>query len=260
MKSLKMTLLFILLYFPFNYLLIAQEFNGLAKYKVRLAEDKFDFDASLFFNQKFSKFIYKENDKKKWVVDSDDPMGPIQVVYTDDQGYIVWRSILDPNMYVREFCGSERPEVYLDPIKFDWTLVKEEKEVAGLSCQKATTSFRGREYTVWYTTSIPISVGPWKFNGLPGLIVSVTDNKNDVHIRLVDLNLSASIPDLSNPFQNTTITREKFIECLDSEYEKYYRRNQAIIAQLQAQAQADGDDIEISDGGLSKERKSTELN
>jgi GLPGLI family protein len=47
--------------------------------------------------------------------------------------------------------------------------------VAGYNCRKATCDFRGRHYTAWYTTDIPAGNGPWKFGGLPGLILKVYD-------------------------------------------------------------------------------------
>lgn len=43
--------------------------------------------------------------------------------------------------------------------------------ILGYECHKATTKFRGREWIVWYADAIPMSLGPWKLNGLPGLIL-----------------------------------------------------------------------------------------
>lgn len=54
-----------------------------------------------------------------------------------------------------------------------WKLISEEKEIAGIKCYKAETEFRGRHYTAWYAPSIPVHNGPWKFGGLPGLIIEV---------------------------------------------------------------------------------------
>ena len=58
-----------------------------------------------------------------------------------------------------------------------WKLTNDSKTIKNYTCKKATTTFRGRTYEVWYTEKIPISIGPWKFNGLPGLILSVQDKE-----------------------------------------------------------------------------------
>lgn len=56
-----------------------------------------------------------------------------------------------------------------------WKILNEEKKIKNYQCKKAQITFRGRFYTAWYTEKIPVSSGPWKFNGLPGLILSVSD-------------------------------------------------------------------------------------
>ena len=61
------------------------------------------------------------------------------------------------------------------------------KTVCGYKCHLATCSFRGRDYKAWYTTQLPYPEGPWKFNGLPGLITEVYDTKNHYHFTLVSL-------------------------------------------------------------------------
>ncbi len=57
----------------------------------------------------------------------------------------------------------------------NWKIENENQAIAGYLCQNATCKFRGRDYTAWFTTDIPISNGPWKFGGLPGLILKVYD-------------------------------------------------------------------------------------
>lgn len=46
------------------------------------------------------------------------------------------------------------------------------------NCTKATVAFRGREFIAWFTSEIPVTYGPWKFHGLPGLILEVHDVDN----------------------------------------------------------------------------------
>ncbi len=60
---------------------------------------------------------------------------------------------------------------------FDWQLQRGDSVVCEYPCQKATATFRGRTWTVWYTLDLPYSDGPWKFCGLPGLILYAYDSE-----------------------------------------------------------------------------------
>lgn len=70
---------------------------------------------------------------------------------------------------------------------FLWTLQLDEKEIGNLKVKKATTFYRGRNYTAWYCLEYPIKFGPWKFQGLPGLIVEIYDESNRYHWLLKSL-------------------------------------------------------------------------
>lgn len=58
-----------------------------------------------------------------------------------------------------------------------WTILKDKKKkILGYECLQAKTKFRGREYTAYYTPEIPISAGPFKFFGLPGMILEIGED------------------------------------------------------------------------------------
>ena len=59
-----------------------------------------------------------------------------------------------------------------------WTMYDDEIQHLGYTAKKATTTFRGRNYTAYFTLDIPINDGPWKLFGLPGLILKAeTDDE-----------------------------------------------------------------------------------
>jgi hypothetical protein len=61
-----------------------------------------------------------------------------------------------------------------------WQITHDTASFGGLHCQKATTHFRGRDYTAWFCPDLPLPVGPWKLNGLPGIIIEACDAKKEV--------------------------------------------------------------------------------
>lgn len=70
---------------------------------------------------------------------------------------------------------------------FSWNIKNESKQINGYECKKAVTSFAGRKYVAWFDPEIPISDGPYKFNGLPGLIISIYDTDNHYKFELIGL-------------------------------------------------------------------------
>ncbi|MDD7455246.1 MAG: GLPGLI family protein [Bacteroidales bacterium] len=71
--------------------------------------------------------------------------------------------------------------------QFSWTFESGTRTVMGYECHKAVTKFRGREWTAWYAIDIPFSYGPWKFGGLPGLILAISDGDDLFSYELIGL-------------------------------------------------------------------------
>jgi GLPGLI family protein len=85
-------------------------------------------------------------------------------------------NILTERLFESQFLKNKF-DVIEDTPKFKWVITKDTKFINKYLCKKATTEFRGRKYEVWYTEKIPVSIGPWKFNGLPGLILVAEDKE-----------------------------------------------------------------------------------
>ena len=68
---------------------------------------------------------------------------------------------------------------YNEDLKFDWKIDNQKEKIGAYNAQKATTEYGGRKWTAWFTNDIPLQDGPYKFHGLPGLIVKIGDEGNN---------------------------------------------------------------------------------
>ncbi len=97
----------------------------------------------------------------------DGPACPFEVfVYKDSPDIMSYRTLMGTSVL--------RYELTDEPVT--WNLGDGTETVLGYSCQKATCGFGGRSYTAWYTIDIPVSAGPYRFEGLPGLILKISSD------------------------------------------------------------------------------------
>ena len=88
----------------------------------------------------------------------------------------------------------------------EWKILPETAEIGDYKTQKAQTNFGGRTWFAWFTTDVPFQDGPYKFSGLPGLIVKVEDSKGDYSF---DLKETKKIGALTNLSQGGNIVKVK---------------------------------------------------
>lgn len=103
-----------------------------------------------------------------------------------------------------------------------WHITGNQKLIQNFTCFEATGHFGGRDYTVWFTEQIPTSYGPWKFHGLPGLIVQLEDKLGEVQFYVESLRSFPNERVPYNPFQNASfqiMDRASYVE----EMKQYFR-------------------------------------
>ena len=64
--------------------------------------------------------------------------------------------------------------------KFSWKITKQKKKIGSFECILGISNFRGRKYYAWYAPDIAVYSGPWKLNGLPGMILEAYDEGKNV--------------------------------------------------------------------------------
>ena len=148
-----------------------------------------DSNAYMLFNKEQSYYVTakdsledaKKVSEQKTYLKDDDSGGTIQnglkVSKEGDQVvYHIKKKTMWSNLLYRKQIYIKE----LNPI-INWKIEKERKKIGRFNCKKATANFRGRNYTAWFTTEIPLPFGPWKLNGLPGLILEAYDTNKFVY-------------------------------------------------------------------------------
>ncbi len=143
----------------------------------------------------------------------------------------------------------------------DWKISGDTATFGGLRCQKATGHFRGRDYIVWFCPDLPVHTGPWKLNGLPGVIVDAHDTKNEVvfafdgvekttpslKIQSIADKEEKDIPPIArdlNDDPNLIVPPARLVKTTQKEFDKLYetmRKNPAAFAQAMNAANSHSD-------------------
>lgn len=98
----------------------------------------------------------------------------------------------------------------------DWKIQPDNKEILGFNVQKATGSFAGRNYVAWFAPELPFLDGPYKFSGLPGLILDISDVRNQYHFSLTGFQeLVDSVGKLLNLDNYKTISQQELDQVRD---------------------------------------------
>ena len=99
-----------------------------------------------------------------------------------------------------------------------WKISDETKNIGNFKAQKATANFGGRHWEAWFSTELPFSEGPYKFRGLPGLILELKDNNENYLFSFVgNKNLAKKI---DTTFFLENMNKEKPLLITDQQWKK----------------------------------------
>ncbi len=104
-----------------------------------------------------------------------------------DFRYEIFKNYPKGKITTTDHIPSDRYLYTEDLPLFDWKIAEDTANISGYKVQKATTHFGGREWVAWFSSEIPYSDGPYKFNGLPGLILKIHDTRNHYLFELVSI-------------------------------------------------------------------------
>ncbi len=129
---------------------------------------------------------------------------------------VVYKNLQSNRMVSRQKADNELVIVDDSMSPIDWTIHPDTRRFGKLKAQRATTFTRGRHYTAWFCPQIPISTGPWKLYGLPGLILEAYDATGEVRFEFVALQIPAPSGILIEPprlkLNKPSLTEQVFLK------------------------------------------------
>lgn len=199
-----------------------------------------DFNAYLVFNNTASYYVTKNDslDKGKEFktrYSSEDGMSVRSYLgqLTTQYGNQVYNNRKKDSIYWNQWIDFYVAE---KTPKINWQLKNKTKQIGKFTVHKAVANYRGRSYTAWYALDIPLPYGPWKLQGLPGLILEAYDADKEMYFYFKSIEYpttnSAIITQLKRPkdHPNTWHSLQGFKDRLDDIYEKM-KINSILIAE-----------------------------
>ena len=160
--------------------------------------------------------------KKRWF--------QVSSKFKTNSDYIII-DINNKSLYDKKFY-SATSYYYEEPLpEFEWRVNDEISDtIIGYPCKTAECFFRGRHWKVWFSEDLPMPYGPWKFHGLPGMILKAEDISGAhkfVAEEIVD-NKCQICKYLKEPINYFRTTRERDLE----EHEDYAKNAAAMLVQM----------------------------
>ncbi len=259
----------------FTSLVSAQDFKGIATYKSQrkmeikldstpvnnemqkqinaMLKKQFEKEYTLQFNKNES--LYKEAENL------DKPAGAntsgIEIMFAGDgAGDLLYKNLKE-NRYALERDLLGKIFLIQDTLKQpEWKLEKETKNIGEYTCFKATFKRKIMAMTVnskeepketeqtvtaWYTLQIPVKHGPGNYNGLPGLILEISDGSETILCSRIVMNPKDNFA-IEEPKKGKKVNQEEFDAIMEKKMKEMREQNNSG-------RRGDGNSFEIRIGG-----------
>jgi GLPGLI family protein len=171
--------------------------------------------------------LLADSRKGIWTMPPNKPMISERVIKYPHSGKITYVKTLDEKYFVDQ------------DLKLSWKPINEFKTILHYKAQKATTESGGRKWTAWFTTEVPLQDGPYKFSGLPGLILEIGDQSKSHQFSLKGIrpsDMEIIYPELNN-YKEIKVTYPQYVKVF-----RTYRRNPvaSLVGKIPDQTDSSG--------------------
>lgn len=160
---------------------------------------------TLVFNKEESFYAMKE-----MLALDNDREHKIAILFTRGKEKIYLNTHENKKLWATETYGNFIVESELDD--FDWKITNETKQIMGYQCYKATGLISNKKYpevVAWFTTQIPVNIGPKNYTGLPGLILELEEGQLIYYATKVKLNPKKKIA-INRPIKGEVVSAKQY--------------------------------------------------
>lgn len=218
----------------FNIFMFAQKenvnmsVNYILKYKIDSTSDKYKKENFILFLRP-DKSIYQSITtyvKDSLLSDKKNNETEIRKKYRTQNKYFIISDLKSQKIsFYDELFTNQDKYYYTENLVNDWKLYSETKLLSNIKCQKAEIYKYGRKWIAWYTNEYAFPFGPYKFEGLPGLILEIYDEKKQYIFTAYKIKEEKNTQiNFSFGSEYKKIEKEKFRELADKlKYDVYYK-------------------------------------
>ena len=156
---------------------------------ITLFDGSKNYNSTLLFSEKASVFEFKLTEKDAIDKEYNDQNNILKIEIPDKSTHKLFFDIEKATISeIKKKINSESQVLVIDSLELPiWKITTEKRKINNHECIKALTNFKGRDYVVWFTMDFPTFFGPWKLNGLPGLILEAQDKRNEVFFEAIEI-------------------------------------------------------------------------
>lgn len=195
--------------FQASYTLTYKKFVSSQSYKTANTVLIYNGTESIFTFEKMIDFANIQQERR---LTADEILAQILPFY-----YLIYLKDDEATHY--EAIGSDTYKVS-HKFSLSWKLSENDTLIGGFKCKKATLESFGRNWTAWYAPEIAITTGPYKFKGLPGLILRIFDSEKNFDFTLNEF--KRGVFNFNKIFENYFINEDNR-PTIGIEADKFYR-------------------------------------
>lgn len=192
---------------------------------------------SLRFNATQSIFTALKKVEGDSEVTTDEETGDLSVILRSKTKRFVLNDLEKDSLFNQEIFFKQTPITKEKTTVIPWKLQDSTKTIGEFKCQLAIGKFRGRTYNAWFTQDIPVRFGPWKLQGLPGLILEANDNQNKVSYRAKRVSVASVTLEVINTdgameLQSFIKAKPQYLKDIEKKMRSQLPRNSSVEMNL----------------------------